>query len=113
MDRKAVVEMPAAEEVRLPISVRIGASSFGLRLTLSALPAARNELNQRTSGRSDSTWLKTRMMPMPRTPRMRPFSPGLCMKAVCAWRNRMDAMNPTMTRNSTIVHRKGIGLDSL
>ncbi|MNL51115.1 hypothetical protein D3C87_1741870 [compost metagenome] len=71
---------------RLPINVLMGASSFGARPTFSALPAARNALNQRTSERRLMVCVNTRMMPMTRTPRMKPFKPGFVMKAVCACR---------------------------
>ena len=90
-------------------SAFIGASSTG---SVTSEPA-RNELIQRTSRNSRTVCWNDSRMPTTRTPRMRPFRPGLLAKAPEIWRVRIAAMNATMARNTIIDRTKTCGLDSL
>ena len=64
----------------------MGASSVGALATASPGSARRKELTHETSGNSRITRMNDRIMPISRTPKIRPFSQGLAMNAVMIWR---------------------------
>ena len=65
-----------------PSMAAIGASSVGSRATARPGSARRKLLTQATSGNSRMTRWNDRMMPMTRTPTIKPLSQGLAMKAL-------------------------------
>jgi hypothetical protein len=66
-------------------SVTIGAISRGAAWSR-LVSRRRNEFTQRTSGMRPMTLRMAMAMPTTRTPTMRPFRPGLCMKALATSR---------------------------
>ena len=80
MERSELVDS-AMEEER-DRSAFIGASSTGLPASV----PARKELTQRTSRKRRITCAKASRMPTTSTPTIRPFRPGLALKAWETWR---------------------------
>ena len=74
-----MVDKPRAPAPALSITA-MGASSRGAGKAL-PVGAPVNELTQRISRNSRITWRNVNSAPIARTPRMRPFKPGLALKA--------------------------------
>ena len=66
-----------------------------------------------TSGNSRMTCGNDRMMPISRTPMIRPLSQGLALKALMICRCSTKAINPHRMRNTSIRTRKMRGEESL
>ena len=74
-----MVDRPRAPAPALSIAA-IGASSSGLARR-APVWAPVSELTQRISRKSRITWRKANSEPIASTPRIRPFRPGLALKA--------------------------------
>ena len=96
-----------------PRIAAIGASSVGALATASPGSLRRNELTQETSGNNRITRMNDRMIPISKTPRIRPLSQGFAIKALTIWRWSTKPINPHRMRNTSIRIRKMRGEESL